>query len=585
MSTTHSTVSTSVHLRLDGISKTFLDQRVLTDISFVVPSGSPAGLIGENGSGKSTLLRIAAGLIEADAGAATVVGASGFIPRVGLLHQAHAFAEGDTVASALETAIAPVHAAAEWVDRSALRLGAAPEDPAVAEEYARALEEAERLSAWDIDARVSAMLAGLGLSDLSPERPVQQLSGGQRARLALAWLLLSAPDVLLLDEPTNHLDDGATEHLRRVLMNWQGPVLFASHDRAFLDETATSLIDLDPTPIPHSMAESLAAGSTGAGIGTTHFTGSYSDYLLSRADARARWELRFRDEQAELKRLSASVRGSQTVGHDDWKPRTETRMAQKFYADRNAKVVARRVNDARSRLEDLEQRQVRKPPAVLKFVGLAPVESWPQAAQAEVIPDAPVSLVRVAKTGRLAPISLSLSAGEKLLVTGANGAGKSTLLHLIAGRLDPSSGSLNAPARIGMLTQDVSLADPFGRGAERTARQAYIDLVGEQPAEALSLAAFGLLSPRDENRPLAHLSLGQQRRLELAVVLANPPEVLLLDEPTNHLSLLLATELEAAIPEYPGTVIIASHDRWLRRRWAGRHIELSRVSEGSACEE
>ena len=566
--------NSSVHLRIDGVSISFADRRVLSDVCMVVPSGERTGLIGENGSGKSTLLRIAAGLTTPDAGNVAVVGAGGMPPRIGLLHQERAFDPSDTIASALESAIAPVREAAARVDACALDLAVSPDDPAVVDAYADALEYAERISAWDIDAHVSTMLSAFGLADLPPERLVQELSGGKRARLALAWLLLDAPDVLLLDEPTNHLDDAATEHLRRVLLGWRGPVLIASHDRAFLDETVTSLVDLDPAPVLHSRAAALADDGSSSGIGVTRFTGSYTDYLAEREEARVRWERRFVEEQAELKRLRASVRGHQTVGHTDWQPRTEVRAAQKFYADRNAKVVSRRVNDARSRLEELEKVQVHRPPAVLRFAGLAsagPVQQAP-------VPGPILTAIDARIAGRLAPVSLSVSAGERWLITGSNGTGKSTLLHLIAGNLSPGGGSVNVrqSVRIGMLTQEVHLPDPHSRGRGRTARQTYSDLVGTRRAEHVPLSTFGLLAGRDENRALSVLSLGQQRRLALAVVLADPPELLILDEPTNHFSLLLATELEAAIAEYQGTVIIASHDRWLRQRWEGRRLELTR---------
>lgn len=120
----------------------------------------------------------------------------------------------------------------------------------------------------------------------------------------------------------------------------------------------------------------------------------------------------------------------------------------------------------------------------------------------------------------------------------------------------------------------MKLPDPEGRGPDRTAHQAYEDLAGRSRAEQVPLSRFGLLAGRDENRPVRVLSVGQQRRLALAVLLADPPDVLLLDEPTNHLALTLVTQLEAAIPDYPGAVVVASHDRWLRRTWRGERLEL-----------
>lgn len=562
----------SIHLRIDGLSVSFADRRVLTDVSLVVSGGELVGLIGENGSGKSTLLRAAAGLVTPNAGTVTAIAAGGGTPSIGLLHQEPTFRPMFTVGRAIESSVARAREAAKAVDRSAQMLADAPDDEIVAERYARALADAERLGAWDVDRRIATMLTGLGLRDVSRQRRTGELSGGQRARLSLASLLLRGPDVLLLDEPTNHLDDEATAHLRGVLRAWPGPVLLASHDRVFLDETVTSLVDLDPAPIPHVVADAVTGDAPGSGIGVTRFTGSYSDYLRARAEAHTRWERQYRDGQAELKRLRAVVQGDQSVGHDDWRPRTEMRAAKKFYADRNARVVSRRVNDARTRLDDLERHQMRRPPAEIRFVGLTAAGApRPHPAAGPLL-----TATRVAVSGRLVPTSVTIGANEKWLVTGMNGSGKSTLLHLLAGRLTPSSGQVlvRPHMRIGLLTQDIDIPDPHERGPARSVRQTYQDAVGWERADSVPLSTFELIAGRDENRPLGSLSIGQQRRLSLAIVLAHPPDILLLDEPTNHLSLLLATELEAATKDYPGAVVIASHDRWLRARWSGLHLRL-----------
>ncbi|GAA2510182.1 ABC-F family ATP-binding cassette domain-containing protein [Kocuria salsicia] len=563
--------NTAAHIRVSGVSASFGSHRVLTDISFSVAVGDPTGLIGGNGSGKSTLLRIMAGLGEPDAGEVLTVG-PGDPLRVGLLHQVPPpFAPHDTVARAVESAVRTVRHAASAVDRTADALARAQEDEGAATAYAAALDTAERIGAWDLDTRIDVTLDGLGLGGVNRDRPTRALSGGQRPQLSLAWLLVSTPDVLLLDEPTNHLDDAATDFLREALRSWHGPVLLASHDRAFLDTAVTSLVDLDPAPRPHAVTSDLVGDGTGTGIGVTRFGGTYSQYVLARMDARERWERTYRDEQAQLKELRAAVREQQSVGHANWTPRSETRMAAKFYADRNATVISRRVNDTRTRLATLEEEQVRKPPRELFFQGLTAGLSGSEAALHRTGPVLTASAAEVA--GRMAPASLTVSAGESWLITGPNGVGKSTLLSLFARRLEPTSGSVHvAPGvRVGLLDPDATLpgADP-----ERTAAHIYHERVGEDRAETVPLGTFGLLAGRDENRRLGELSVGQRRRLALAVLLADPPHVLLLDEPTNHFSLVLATQLEAAVPNYPGTVVVASHDRWLRRNWTGRHLAL-----------
>ncbi|SLM97352.1 ABC-F family ATP-binding cassette domain-containing protein [Brevibacterium yomogidense] len=565
------------HLRIDGVSLSFADRRVLTDVSFVVPAGERVGLIGENGSGKSTLLRVIAGLLTPTAGTVTARSPGTDQPVIGLLHQEAPFTAESSIAESLETAVAPARRAAQAVSDLGSTLAQHPEDQTTLDAFSRALETAERLGAWEADARVSTMMSGLGLGDVDRTRPTGSLSGGQRARLALAWLLLSSPDVLLLDEPTNHLDDAATAYLVSVLTAWRGPLLMASHDRAFLDETATSLLDLDPSPIPHAVAGPLVQDGTGTGIGVTRFTGAYSDYLTVRREAEQRWERQYRDEQAALSRLRASVTDQQTVGHADWKPRTEVRGAQKFYADRNAKVVSRRVNDARARLETREAEQIRRPPAHLEFRGLTAAGDLRVKGPVEPV----LTATDVAVRDRLAALSLSISRGEKWLITGPNGSGKSTLLHVLAGCLPPTTGQVTRSANdhVKVLAQETELPDPRGRGTGRTVSEVYTDMIGAELAGHVPLSTFGLLAGRDHHRPVAELSVGQQRRLALAVLLADPPEVLLLDEPTNHFSLNLVTALEDALVEYPGTVVITSHDRWLRRGWKGRRIDLSPAAD------
>lgn len=560
------------HLRLDGISFSYPDRRVLTDISLTASAGERVGLIGENGSGKSTLLKIAAGLLPADSGTVTTPPNTGGDTTVGLLHQEPPFDLGDTLSDVLESAVAPAHAAIQAVTASAELLATTPASSTAATEYTAALAEAERLDAWDTDTQIARMLAGLGLASLSLDRSVRELSGGQRARVSLAWLLLRSPDVLLLDEPTNHLDDASTAHLRRTLLGWKGPVLLASHDRAFLDETVTSLVDLDPAPTPESALTGGDEADLQSGTQLTRFTGTYTDYLADRAAARQRWQRQYRDEQAQLRRLRASVEADHTVGHEDFRPRTEVRAAAKYFADRNARVVSRRVNDTKSRLEDFENRQLTAPPEDLKFTGIPATDlSAPQQ-----VPGPDLQAAGVSLQGRLAPVSLTVASGEKWLITGPNGSGKSTLLHLLAGGLEPSTGKVQRREglQVGLLTQNTDLPDPHGRGPDRTVMQTYADAVGHLLAEEQPLRGFGLIAARDETRPVGALSVGQQRRLMVAILLANPPEVLLLDEPTNHLSLLVASELEAAMGPFPGTVVVASHDRWLRTRWAGHHLTL-----------
>lgn len=377
------------------------------------------------------------------------------------------------------------------------------------------------------------------------------------------------PETLLLDEPTNHLDDRGAELLARMLHTWPGPVLMASHDRAFLDESVSHLLDLDPRPMPHRQVDRVAdASDAGSAHGLTLFTGTYSQYVVARADELTRWQEQYEREQDELNRLRGRLHDDHRVGHPERGPRTEARGAKKFYSDRNATVVARRVNDARTALERLENEQVRKPPKHLRFNA---DRSLAAARRAGELPSgALVTASNVAARDRLRPTSLALAARERLLVEGPNGCGKSTLLEALAGRIAPDGGSVTVAPRVSvaLLGQDAEVS------GDESVRDTYEQLVGAELAARRPLATFGLIAGRDETRPVNSLSVGQRRRLDLAVLLALPPDVLLLDEPTNHFSLLLSEDIERALADYPGAVVVASHDRMLRRRWTGQRLEL-----------
>ncbi|MDO5697348.1 MAG: ABC-F family ATP-binding cassette domain-containing protein [Dermatophilus congolensis] len=546
------------HLALDGVSVSFTDTRVLTDVSLTAPPGERVGVVGENGAGKSTLLRVAAGDLTPSAGGVTSP------ERVGLLHQELPHPASDTVGDVLEAAVAPVRWLAERGEQLGAALAERPDDRRAAAEFAHSLHEAELAHAWSLDARIHEVVAGLGIADVPRSRRLAEISGGQRRRLALAALLLGHPTLLVLDEPTNHLDDAGLDFLAAHLDSWGGPVLFASHDRAFLDRVATRIVDLDPTPGPDG---DLHQGAV--------YTGAYSDYLRTRVDDRRRWQERYDSEQHELARLRHTVDVAARDVFHRTTAKSEARIAAKFYGDRAATTIGRRVRSARTQLDRLEAAQVAPPPQPLAFTGFRADERaverraggderTPRGTGDEPAPP-PLTLRGAAVAGRLAPLDLTLAENERLLVTGPNGCGKSTLLAVLAGTLAPTCGDRAAGegVRIGLLAQDVTAAVA---GATTTAADLF-EHHGLTPPR-------GLLYARDIRRPLRELSLGTQRRVELALLVADPPDVLLLDEPTNHLALSLVEELEAALPEYPGAVVVASHDPWLRARWRGRELRL-----------
>jgi macrolide transport system ATP-binding/permease protein len=236
----------------------------------------------------------------------------------------------------------------------------------------------------------------------------------------------------------------------------------------------------------------------------------------------------------------------------------KNKMAYDGRGERVQGQISRRVQNARGRYDELEANQVRKPTALLSFAGI------PSGSHTLDEDGALLTLSNGRVSDRLDVASFRVEPSSQILVTGHNGAGKSTLLSVLAGGIQLESGQVlrRKGLRVGLLEQDVRFAD-----ATLSPRAIYESALGEKRAASIPLASLGLLGGRDLDRPAGQLSIGQQRRLALALIIAKPPHVFLLDEPTNHLSLGLATELEDALGSYPGAVIVASHDRWLRRRW------------------
>lgn len=576
------------HVRAQSVSLAYNLHPVLRDVSLVVPPGARVGLIGENGVGKSTLLRVLAGAEPPDSGTVTRP------VRTGLLWQEVRFAPHETLNSLVEHALVEVREVERELTAAGEALGEASSTEELGQASSRydlALAAAERADVWSADARRDRVLAGLGVSGIPLDRRLDEVSGGQRSRFAMAALLLSRPDALLLDEPTNHLDDDAVEFLQRQLVDWSGPVLFASHDRVFLDAVATALVDLDPSraaftaaPVDADLPGAGRVGSAvlASGHGATVFgrpasgEGAYTAYLEFKAAERGRWERQYRDEQDELKKLrhDAAVTARGLHAHGARAPRDNDKYIGAFKGGRVDVQTSRRLKNAQGRVDDLERNQVRKPPALLSFAGI------PSGTHA--LDDAAGTLLQVTDAvvdQRLHVDRLRIEPDARLLVTGANGAGKSTLLGVLAGMIAPDSGSIirRRGLRVGLLEQDVRFADP-----DASPRTLYEKALGARRAEQLPLTSLGLIAPRDLDRPVGSLSVGQQRRFALALIIAKPPHVFLLDEPTNHLSLALAGELEDALGSYPGAVVVASHDRWLRRRWSGEELPLTPLAASAA---
>lgn len=521
------------------LTKTYGARVVFDGLSLDAAPGHRVGLVGENGVGKSTLLRLLAGVEEADAGSVARPA------DTGLLHQESPHPPDATLGQVVADALTEIREVEAALAAHAKTLHTRPDDPAALAAYGAALEQAQARAVWDADRRAALVLAALDLSGLDRDQPLPTLSGGQRSRLSLAALLIRRPRALLLDEPTNHLDDSALDFLADHVRTMTGAVVLASHDRVFLEEVCTGIIDLDPSP-----------------EGPVRYGGSYTHYLRQKRTERLRWEQRYADEQARLRELRASVRSTDHRVGQSRPMKDRNKMAYGRAGDRVQHQVSSRVRNARRRLAELERDPVRKPPEPLSFT--APLT------EAATTEGAAVTARGLLVPGRLSLDALDLPTDGRLLVTGPNGAGKSTLLRVLARTLRPHAGIVRwGPGiDVALLEQDAVFRHPDRSPAH------LFEAATAPLAAPPALRDLGLIAAEDLRRPVGALSVGQRRRLALALLVARAPQVLLLDEPTNHISLPLAEELEDALRTAVGAVVVATHDRWLRRRWDGPHLRL-----------
>ena len=311
------------------LSKSYNINKILTDVSFSVNSGERVGLIGPNGCGKSTLLRIIAGCESADQGSVQLNPPR---TRIGYLEQGLTYAEHETIGELLQVSDLALQAATERVEElaAALATAAGAELARLVTVYNAALIELEiTIRSCPPPHEAQAILAGLGLGELSLTQPVDMLSGGQKTRLGLARLLIQQPELLLLDEPTNHLDIAVLEWLETWLREYRGAVLLVSHDRAFLDNTVTRIIELNMDT--HTITE---------------YVGGYSEYLAAWKRKREKAWSQWRDQEAEIKRLRADI--GQTKTHALTVERTTT--SGQPNVRRLAKKVARKAKSREKKL-------------------------------------------------------------------------------------------------------------------------------------------------------------------------------------------------------------------------------------------
>jgi macrolide transport system ATP-binding/permease protein len=546
-------------LTVRNISKTYGAVSVLDGVTFALEPGEHVGLVGANGAGKSTLIRIIIGEEAADSGEAQRADST----EIGYLPQTLPDIAGRTIDGLLADALGglrSIEARMRTLEAAMARVSGEALDGLLAE-YGQLASQFQDRGGYEMEARMDAILAGLRLDYLPRSRDLGSLSGGERARVGLALLLLRAPDVLLLDEPTSHLDAASLAWLEDYLAAYAGAALIVSHDRQFLNRSVNRIFELDE--YTHALKS---------------YEGDYDAYQRVKASEREAWEESFARQQEEIKHLRKRIRESARQVAHNRKPKDNDKLAYKGKGEWVADAVSRNVRAAEEQLRRVELDPIPKPPRLMRF--------QPKFQAEALRTNAIVRMEHISKRYGdrqvLSDVNLTVLPESRIALVGPNGAGKTTLLRILLGPESPDEGSVRlAPgARIGYLPQE-----PVVGSGERTVFEAYREgLEGYESNLVAGILGNGLFHLDDLTKMVAQLSPGQKRKLELARLLALGPNVLLLDEPSNYVSLDVLEVFEAAVLAFPGPVLLISHDRWLLNRFGGVRWELAdgRLSEDAA---
>ena len=505
---------------LQNISKHYSAQKILTEINFHVDEGERIVIIGKNGSGKSTLMKIINGTLDLDGGRRITQNDL----EIKMLSQRPEFKEGDTVRQAVEAGLDELNKAKERYNELSLLLADDFENRVLLDEHEKLSRYIEHHNAWNLDDKIERIIQHFDLKQYE-EKPITLLSGGEQRRVALASLLLQKPDILLLDEPTNHLDVYMVEFLEELILKEKFTLVFISHDRYFIDRIATKSIEVEDCAL-------------------REYTGGYSNYLTQKEEYMRTLQKQHENMLDILKRenewFARGVRARLK--------RNEGRKDRLMQLREDAKT-----NPAKIRKMSLElQREAKhfnRDKSINKQKMLFEVED--------------ISLT-LGNKELLKNFTTRILQKDVIAIVGPNGSGKSTLLKTLLGRIEPTSGKIKrGEFKVGyfdqhreMLDDDKNLIETFcPNGGDRV------------HVRGSDLHVYGYLKnflfPREFlDKKVGVLSGGEKNRVALALLFTKDVDILILDEPTNDLDIPTINILEEQLTNFPGAVIIVSHDRY-----------------------
>ena len=515
---------------LEHVTKYYGSDLVLQDVTAAINEKDRIGLVGPNGEGKSTLLNLITGNLEYDEGQISVTNGK----VIGYLKQNSGLSNGRTIQQEMEEVFRDLIDLGQEVDQLRHRMAQVHDDPEQYREvealYSKKLAQFEARDGYNIQVKINTVLGGMGFGDYDRNAITDNLSGGEKTRLATARLLLLEPDLLILDEPTNHLDFKTLGWLEDYLTSYKGALLVVSHDRYFLNRLVDHIWEIERTRL-------------------STFRGNYASYVVQKKE-RVERQLKEYEQQQE-----------QIAAMEDFIARNIVR------ATTSKSAKSRR--NALERMERVEKPVMWEKKAAFSFTyDEEPVKDVFHGRDMEIA-------VGEGESRRVLYPSLDLDIlrGEKIAVIGPNGVGKSSLLRAIQGLIPCRCTRMEwgRNVRIAYYEQENRQLHP-----EKTALDEIWDRFPKMlEVEVRNILGRVLLSGEDVYRPVGRLSGGERAKVAFAVMMLERGNVLLLDEPTNHLDIVSKEMLEEALEAFPGTVVMVSHDRYMLNRIPTKIIEMT----------
>ncbi len=519
-------------INIEHIYKYFNGEALLSDISFSLNENETLGLIGRNGCGKSTLLKMIMGEEDYDK---SPDGNSTFAVKdcnIGFLAQNSGLDSNATIIEEMNSAFSELFEIKRKMDELTERMSETSGDELdfISSEYSSLSAYFEAHDGYNTDFKIKLILNGMGFGDLTYDREISSLSGGEKTRLALAKLLLEQPELLILDEPTNHLDFKTLMWLEDYLKTYKGAVIIVSHDRYFLDKVCSRICEIENGKI-------------------TSYKGNYTSYLGLKEQQTAR----------QLKEYNAQQK--QIADLEDYIARNKVRAS-------TAKMAKSRQN-ALDRIELIDKPSVlERPPKIKLEYTIEPTKDVVQ------VVDCPLTVGEgeSAKT-LIDSLDLHVRRGEHIAIIGSNGIGKTSVLKMIQGIIPHSRGNIlwGNNVKVSYFDQEHSLLNPHDTAIEAVSRR-FPQMTDAEIRKALASVLF---HGEDVFKPVSVLSGGERAKLCFAIMALNKGNLLILDEPTNHIDLPTKEVLEEALKDFGGTMILVTHDRYLLNKTASRIIELT----------